>query len=410
MMRIRLGCSNLILQMNKAALLSLPLIVLQLGACSGVSVKADAEVPGLDPSLTAQLQRILDAARTDESSRYPGVIFRLQSPTGSWNGVSGVANIVTNSVIDPGAKFRCGSVIKPFIATVILQLVEENLLSLKDRLSELLEPEITAFFEHRDSITVRMLLNHTSGIGEWTEEIDEEMLRGIFSGKIFSDKELFAKAAKAGTRFKPGESYRYNNTEFNLLGLIIESKTGISWRDNIRQRILNRLALRNTLLPEPGNRKMPNNFISGYMSFNGQLLDTSEFDPSMAGAAGGHALVSNAEDLSVFIEALLDGLFFKQPTTLDTMLTFVDTVEPEILGRNAYGLGIGRYLLPNGSYAYGHTGGTAGYQSFVVHFPKEDITAASVISIEQGTDSLFAYLVPSFDLLMENQQIPWKAD
>jgi D-alanyl-D-alanine carboxypeptidase len=244
-----------------------------------------------------------------------------------------------------------------------------------------------------------MLLNHTSGIGEWVGEY-ESIFKNDPQDKIWQDSEFLDLAVKAGPNFKPGEKWLYNNTEYTLLGMIIERKTELSWRENIRQRIFAKLELKNTLLPEPGDVKMPGSYINGYEIFSGVLTDTTEVDPSMAGAAGGHALVTNTEDLSIFIQALLSGAFFEKEETLSAMLNTVDTGAP---GRS-YGLGLGRYTLPSGSYAYGHTGGTAGYATFVFHFPEEGITAASVLSTDQG-DAVLGYLLPSLGVVAQRSTL-----
>ena len=394
-MRNRLSlCSLMRANFKVAICIFLTLATFQLGGCSNSGVGIRPEGTKLRPEVIFRLQEILDAALADEASKYPGAILRLETPKGSWSGTSGVASVNTNKAIDPLAKFRAASILKTFVATVVLQLMEEGKLSLDDRLSDLLEPEIAGMFEYSDYITLKMLLNHTSGIGEWVGEYD--LFLSYPRNKIWKDKEFLDLAVKAGTNFKPGERYEYNNTEYTLLGLIIDRKSGISWRENIRQRIFARLGLKNTLLPEPGNTKIPGSHIDGYEMFNGVLTETTEFDPSMAGAAGGHSLVTNTEDLAVYIQALLKGNLFDRPETLSAMLTGVASGP----GRS-YGLGIGRITLPDGRYAYGHTGGTAGYASMAYHFPKEDITVTTVISTDQF-DAILKYLLPSLELVTES--------
>lgn len=359
----------------------------------------DCRTP-LDTQLSARLQQILDAARADPAARYPGAILHIETPQGSWSGVSGVANIANGSAIDPAAKFRCGSILKPFISTVILQLVEEGRLSLEDRLPDLLPPDVVRLFQHSEEITVRMLLNHTSGIGEWVDQLDRPAILRDSRHKVWSELEFLRMAASKGARFRPGTRWLYNNTEYNLLGMIIERRTGLPWRENVRRRVITRLGLRNTVLPEPGTPTMPGSSISGYAAYGGAVTEVSDLDPSMAGAAGGHALVSNAEDLATFLQALLAGALFERPESLATMLAGVDTGVPF---RRSYGLGIGRYELPDGSYAWGHTGGTAGYASIVLHFPEHAITLSAVISMDQGAENM-GFLAPAFRALVDSQQ------
>ena len=150
------------------------------------------------------------------------------------------------------ARFRAGSIIKPFVATVVLQLVEEGVLSLDDTMTKLLPDDVTSRFANSDRITLEMLLNHTSGIPEW---LSEPVIERIVAnpGKVWEVSEFLDLAAAQPPSFAPGEGWGYSNTDYNLLGLIIERATGQSWRDAVRKRVIERLGLRSTSLPEPGD-------------------------------------------------------------------------------------------------------------------------------------------------------------
>ena len=152
----------------------------------------------------------------------------------------------------PSDRFRAGSIIKPFVAAATLQLVEEGRFALDDPLPAVLPSGVIERFAEADRITVRMLLNHTSGIGEYND--------AAFKREVLADprrqwavSELLDRAAALPRAGAPGERFAYSNANYNLLGLILEQATGKPWRAVIRERVIERLSLRHTSLPEPGD-------------------------------------------------------------------------------------------------------------------------------------------------------------
>jgi len=321
-----------------------------------------------------KVQHVLDSAVEDGSYMFPGVALRVEMPEGVLSQASGLGELAYKTPMRPHDKFKAGSIIKPFVAVAILQLVEEGKLSLDDKITNLLETKYTQGFQHASAITVRMLLNHTSGIGEWLQQdLRDKVL--VNPRKIWTPAELIDIAAKLEYEFKPGEGYAYNNTEYTLLGLIIDKVTGEDWRSVMRNRILEPLGLKNTTLPEPGDRFTEGDHAHGYEIWQQGLVDLTYLDPSMAGAAGGHALVTTTEDLAIFLRGLFAGKLFKKTETLEAMM------DPDSSGVGAqYGLGLGKYNLPGGVIAYGHTGGTGGFSSAVMYVPAQNILASMVLN------------------------------
>ncbi|MEJ2358057.1 MAG: serine hydrolase, partial [Deinococcales bacterium] len=158
--------------------------------------------------------------------------------------------------------------------------------------------------------------------------------------------------------------------------------TANSWRDEVTLRIIEPLDLTHTSLPRPGDAAIAEPYMRGYGMVDGVIVDQSHVDPSMAGAAGGGALVSNTADLTTCMTALLSGKLFRDPATLGAMTTFVDVTGDN--GQTGYGLGLERYVLPGGLEAIGHSGGTAGYLSFIGRFPTHDVTLA--VSVDAQVD------------------------
>ena len=128
-------------------------------------------------------------------------------------------------------------------------------------------------------------------------------------------------------------------------------------------RVIRPLGLGATVLPAAGNRSWMGPYAHGYLEVNGKVFDVSSVDPSMAGAAGGHALITTGGDLVRFLDALLAGRLFRRPETLRQMLTFAPA--PDVGGQVGYGLGIERRVAPGGIELIGHLGGAGGYYAYV---------------------------------------------
>ena len=330
--------------------------------------------------ITDQLQAALEATVASDQTQFPSAILYVSHPQqGTWVGAAGVADITTGAPLGPDARFRAGSIMKSFVATVILQLVEEGALAFDDAMTELLPEDVTSRFADSGRITLRMLLNHTSGIPEWVTGPAIDRI-GADPGKVWEVGEFFDIATAQPASFPPGEGWSYSNTNYNLLGLIIEQATGQPWRDVVRERVIEPLGLADTALPLPGDTSIAGAVMHGYGLVGSEVMDLSFVDPSMAGAAGGSALVTTATDLATFMAALRTGALFQSPDTLAAMADFVDA--PDVGGHVGYGLGLSRYLLPGGLEMIGHLGGTAGYRSFTGYFPQLELDITLAMSVQ----------------------------
>jgi len=355
--------------------------------------------------MMSRLQAVIEGIVQNPDTSIPGALLCVRMPEVASRCVAaGLSEIEPGTVMVSDDSFRAGSVMKPLVAAVVLQLAEEGLFSLDDPMTTVLPADVASMFANSDLITVRMLLNHTSGIPEWlTDAVGAEIASD--PNKVISDREYFQMAADQTPYFPPGEGFTYSNTDYNLLGLVIEQATGQSWRSEIRERLVDPLHLYNTLLPEPGDRSVPGKYAHGYMDFGAGLMDMSEIDPSMAGAAGGHALVTTTDDLVRFLDALLDGELFQKPETLDEMLTFVDMTQgnPSVGFSVGYGLGVMKFLLPGDVEMIGHAGTTGGYQCFVYNLPAHGIAISGMMN-NMASDQMqlispaLEILIPGFSL------------
>jgi D-alanyl-D-alanine carboxypeptidase len=251
-----------------------------------------------------------------------------------------------------GQRFRIGSVTKTFTATIVLQLVGEGRL----RLSDSLERHLPGIVPGGRRITIRQLLNHHSGLANVTEypEWLEEAGRSSTSRPI--DTLRFAAAQPLA--FPPGSEWRYSNTNYIALGLVIEKVTGNAYRHELERRILEPLGLERTELPS--KRQV-------------QDLDDEGENPNVPWAAG--ALVSDARDISRFFSALLSGRLLSERLLAQMKQTVVLDHE------HGDGLGIFSTRLPCGRF-WGHDGGILDYGTNV--FASDDGDRVAVISVRIG--------------------------
>ena len=285
----------------------------------------------------------------------PGVVARVQDGRSARTFTAGVSDLTTGAPLLPGTRFRAGSTTKTFVATVVLQLVGEGRLALDDPVGRWLP----GLVPDGDTITVRQLLNHTSGLYDHTA--DPAIAAGIVENRVFAPSELLAVTAAHPLSFAPGTGWQYSNSNYVVAGLLVEAVTGHSLGRELRRRIFEPLGLESTSFPVATGR-MPGRHAHGYLSTDlvpptdGKPLDVTGINPSWAWAAG--ALVTDARDLARFYRALQRGELLA-PRLLAEMRTTVRTPDGS---RVPYGLGLFRISTPCGTF-WGHNGGMPGYHT-----------------------------------------------
>jgi D-alanyl-D-alanine carboxypeptidase len=307
---------------------------------------------------------LLQAMTELTSSGAAGLQVRIHDEHGDWTGSTGVRTISGGEVPTNG-RFRAGSITKTFVSTVVLQLVDEGAVALDDPVGEYL-PQ----YGLDPRITVRMLLQHTSGLFNYTGEPrpDGTLEPGIpLYGKDFEEnqfrtytpEELIRVALSKPARFVPGTGWSYSNTNYVVAGQLVERLTGTSYAYQIQHRILRPLKLRDTVLPGTWPA-IPGPHAHGYYAYqnDGQqrVLDVSRVNPSWASSAG--EIISTTRDLDRFITALFGGELLPADL-LDQMRAALPT--------SGYGLGLESVDVGPacGGVYQGHTGGMHGYQSFM---------------------------------------------
>ncbi|HET9224116.1 MAG TPA: serine hydrolase domain-containing protein, partial [Roseiflexaceae bacterium] len=264
-----------------------------------------------DPALATALEQVLDQSVAGAS---PGAALAVFVPgQGTWIGSRGLADRDAGVAVAPDTLFSAGSISKLFVATVAMQLVQEGWLAL----DQTVEHWLPGLVPHGDRIAVRSLMNHTSGLPDYLDEpFAEEALAD--PARVWKPGELVGRALERRPAAAPGR-WRYSNTNYVLLGLIVEQVTHNPLAREIHQRIIDPLGLAHTFIS-------PDDPIAGAMmhGYEGRRHLTGGMNMSFAWGAGN--IVSNVEDLERFAQALFGGALLR-PETLTTMQGFVATGE-----------------------------------------------------------------------------------
>lgn len=299
---------------------------------------------------------------------------------------SGYADVEAARAISPRDHFRIASVTKTFISTLILMLSDEGALSLDLPVSELLDLP-----EGIGSIKIRELLNHTSGLFDYFEDEDFQKEILLNPEKVWDPHELLAIGVFRSPYFKPGESYRYSNTNYIILGLLIESLTRNRLPSELNKRILEPLALNNTYMPEI-DPSLPEPYLHGYVISpdEGTYADYTLLNPSFAWAAGG--MVSNIPDMCKWALALGKGEMLSEISRSEMH----KRVEASANGVPFAEYGAGVTIIGN---FLGHEGEVLGYNTAVYGHLDGKASIAVVINTSLGKPSAagetFVYLAKS---------------
>ena len=307
----------------------------------------------------------------------PGMIVWIDTPEYRFEGASGFANLADETPMPPDGAFRIGSITKVFTATVILQLVEDGIVTLDDTVAQWL-PEVADQLPYGDEITVYQLLSHTSGIFSVVEH--ESYYADIFT-EIEVDEETGAVTLDCIQRdpndtlaryvygkdalFEPGTSWYYSNTNYTLLGMVIEAATEMPLAEAYRVNIYEPLGMESTFLDCYEDAVI--DVVNGYTSFGDTMSDVTELHESVGWSAGG--MVSTASDIVIFTRGLFAGELFDDPETLVAMTTPAPN--------SPYGLGV----FISDDYI-GHPGWISGFRSALNYSPEFDMVVVMLYNID----------------------------
>lgn len=320
------------------------------------------EVPAQGPiGLQAAADRLV-------ADGVPGVIVMTRRGQQVSHVVAGLADKATGQLMQPQDRVHIGSITKTFVATVVLQLAAEGRLSLNDSVQKWLPGVISGHGYHPAQITIRQLLQQTSGLRDYSSQLvrsdqaaytNEPRSKAVqVFAQTWQPQQLVDIALRLGP---PVKGWLYSDTNYILLGMIIQKVTGHSPITEIRNRILVPLGLHDTSFPLT-SRQIPGLHAHGYY---GPIDATNLLNPSAAGTAG--AMISTVDDVARFYEALLTGRLLP-PAQQRELLAAIPVDDPGELFAEHYGLGIYRVQLPCGT-AWGHDGGYLGFKTYAYTSP-----------------------------------------
>ncbi|MFI5692160.1 serine hydrolase domain-containing protein [Kribbella sp. NPDC051586] len=317
------------------------------GMVALVTAAMTAVVPAAaSPAKGGDLQKGLDGVASI------GALAEVRNGAQVWRGSSGVAELGTSRKVPVDGRFRAGSITKTFVATVVLQLVAEGRIRLDDSVEHWL-PGVVPNGEH---ITVRELLNHTSGLYDFKNTLPMPPSEDFYALRFrtWTPTEQIERALANPPVFKkPGSQYNYSNTNYLLVGEIIKKVTGRTYADEIERRIIRPLGLHGTTLPGTSTR-IPGPHPHGYVPKDGGQLDWTEMSPTLFGASGD--IISTTHDLNRFFAALLGGDLL--PARLLHEMKQAGTED------GTYGLGLSWHNTVCDIPVYGNDGDALAYQAY----------------------------------------------
>ncbi len=355
------------------------------GGEEGKNEEEEAQAPSQD-----EVQAALEQA---VAAGIPGIALEIQGREGSEFLTAGSASLEDERLLTPEDSFRIASITKAFTAAVVMELVEEGALSLDDTVDQW----VPGLLAEGDSITVRHLLGHTSGLADYTK--DDEFIEAFVAGEELPPERIVSFVSSEPLAFEPGSTYEYSDTDNNVLGMIVEAVAGRSYEQELSSRVLDPMELRSTVLPN--SPEMPDPHADGYQydpeSEGAEEPEnvTTALDPSAAGASG--SLISTPSDLSRFFGGLLGGELIGEGTLEQMKETLAGEGSPSGPGTKRAGLGIFSYELPCGE-VWGHTGQFPGYQAFGAATPDGSGALAIMANATQISEEASEALVYAQEL------------
>jgi D-alanyl-D-alanine carboxypeptidase len=371
-------------------------LVVALAVVTTTGVPVASAATERDPAYCRSLRP--KVAELQETLMSPGAVVLVRSPKLGDCFVSvGTRNLETDRRIGLHDQFRIGSNTKTMTGTAILQLVQEGKLRLDDPVSKHVDG-----VPNGEDITIEQLLNMRSGLADYSALPELAQSMDQTPQRVWTPAELLALSYAQPPAFTPGDGYLYANANTVLLGLIAEEVTGQPLSKVLDQRVFRPLGLRRTELPVRKSNVIPQAHAQGYMygsvseflvdggvftpeeraaADDGTLepRDVTDMNPSWAWAAG--AAISTTDDLARYVRALVRGGLLNKKMQRQRLASVIP-IDPDKPDGTAYGEGIVFYE----NKLYGHTGELPGFNSFMGHDPKRDLTIVAWANSIAGPD------------------------
>lgn len=337
----------------------------------------------------SELQAFLDESVSDG---VPGISATVATRDGVvWTGVAGMADLQTSAPVRPNMLFGVGSITKTFVAVVVLQLAEEGRLDLNVTAASLLGAAVEGI-PNAENATLAQLLNHTGGVPSWEDDpawIHDGRGDRLAPDVIWSKTATLPYIKGHAALAPPGEKYSYANTNFTLLGMVIEKVSGNQAADEIHRRILTPLGLKDVYLegfePVPAGQ-LPHRYHWATPTFRQDagvnaafpevrpgLIDASRSNLSVEWTAGG--MVATARDLALYAVALRDGRLLK-PESMKFMTTWFPAGDGWQVGHNVF-----RHVYRDGVAIIGHSGDVLGFSGSFYWVEGADVVVAVLCNV-----------------------------
>ena len=347
-------------------------------AFAGVNHAEDKELARISQAVQAKLSELHSVAE------FPGATVGFVLPDGRHGSVAvGVSDLVKKTPLAPSDRMLAGSIGKTYVAALVLQLVEEGKINLDEKIEHWFSREVWfGKLPNAKEITLRMLMNHTSGIPEHVLKPEFITAMKAEPDKVWKPEELIAYILDAKPLFQAGQGFSYADTNYILVGMIVERVTKKNLYAEVERRVLRPLKLTNTI---PSDRRILPGVVTGHsrpqspFGFEGPIIVGGKFlfNPQMEWTGGGFA--STAEDLARWAKLLYEAKAFGKAYR-DQMVAGAEV--REALG-SGYGLAAQIWKTDLGT-SYGHGGWFPGYLSQMEYFPNEKIAVA----IQFNTDAV----------------------
>ncbi|WP_369136958.1 serine hydrolase domain-containing protein [Modestobacter versicolor] len=347
----------------------------------GVLSPATAGSPaGTAPDPAVQQQ--LDALVT--GGGFPGALAAVRDEDGAEHDLTaGVGDLTTGAPVPVDGQVRIASNTKTFTAAVVLQLVDEGLVDLEAPIEQYLPGLVRGPGGDGAAITVRQLLQHTSGLPDYDHVLVADYL--AVQHRYVEPHQLLDVALAQPALFAPGDGWEYSNTNYVLAGLLVQEVTGRPIGEVITDRVIEPLGLDDTYWPLEGEQELRGEHPQGYFATAPDVAwtDVTTQDPSFGWAAG--QLVSTPDDLLDFFTALVDGELLS-PAMLAEMQTTVPAPGATVRGDESYGLGLQTFTLSCGGTAWTHGGDIPGTETRGAVLPGGEGVVLAVTALPTTTE------------------------
>ena len=356
-----------------------------------ISPRQDCSTPNFNVQhpLAGTIQGLIDSFVAEG---LPGAVVAIKDANGLWTGASGMAKLEDNTPMRPCQVQHAYSVSKTFTATAALRLRDKGLLKLDEPIASYLPESIARRLTQAKEVTVRMLLNQTSGYHEFHDDI--KRLSDLLNRptRPWTREELLEYVIEKPLYFPPGTDWAYSNTNYLLLTYVLEKASGKDHALVIKEEILDPLQLKNThykLQPDyPAQLPLPNHYWDRFA--NGKLENCTETNLNIAcySGYGEDGILATPLDLVTFMDALVNGKLLSAQSWKD-MTTWVQgkqSSEPD------YGLGLVWVNFGGGQHEIGHYGGGIGGQCSLIYLPEQKATIFTSTNVGRESGGKFAFL------------------